>query len=229
LSLDHESYQVGIDMLDAGLQRLPNEASLYISRGMLYSQLAQYDRAENDFRKAEQLDSKQSVTSFALDLAQLQKNNPEAAIAQIRSQLKVHPESALLHSLLARLLFDQGADGNSAKADEALHSALTAVKLKPDLLEARNLLANIYLRAGKYDLAAEECRRTLQYDPSDQVAIYHLIVALRHANSPESREQIQALVKRLSALQAAARQEDVDRKRFKFVEQPAPPYTGTTK
>jgi tetratricopeptide (TPR) repeat protein len=218
LCLTHESFQVGIDMVDAGLQRLPSEPSLYISRGLLYAQLAQYDRAEADFNRAEQLDAKQSVTSFALDLTQLQRNNPEAAIAQVRSQLKTHPENPLLHYLLAKLLFEQGPETNST--GEALRSALTAVKLKPDLIEARDLLVNIYLRSGQYDLATQECRRVLQDDPADPVAIYHLIVALRH--SPGSRDEIQALVKRLSELQSAARKEEADRKRFKFVEQTPP-------
>jgi tetratricopeptide (TPR) repeat protein len=104
-----------------------------------------------------------------------------------------------------------------------LRSAVIAIKLKPDLVEARDLLANIYLRSGKYDLAAEESRRALQFDSVDQVAVYHLILALRHANSPEAREQIQALVKRLSDAQTAARQEETDRKRFKFEEQSPPP------
>jgi tetratricopeptide (TPR) repeat protein len=223
LSLNHDSFQVGIDMVDAGLQRLPGEPSLYISRGLLYAQLAEYDRAEADFRKAEQLDAKQSVTSFALDLAQIQRNNPEAAIAQVRSQLTIHAESPLLHYLLAKLLFDQGSEADSGNLGEALRSASIAIKLKPDLVEARDLLANIYLRSGKYELAAEESRRALQYDPADQVAVYHLILALRHANSPESREQIQGLVKRLSDAQTAARQEETDRKRFKFEEQTPPP------
>jgi tetratricopeptide (TPR) repeat protein len=222
LSLNHDSFQVGIDMVDAGLQRLPGEPALYISRGLLYAQLAEYDRAEADFRKAEQLDAKQSVTSFALDLSQLQRNNPEAAIAQVRSQLKIHGESPLLHYLLAKLLFDQGSTADSGNLDEALRSALTAIQLKPDLVEARDLLANIYLRSGKYELAEEESRRALEYDPADQVAVYHLILALRHANSPQSREQIQALVKRLSDAQTAARQEETDRKRFKFEEQTPP-------
>ena len=49
LCLDHDSDQVGIDMLNAGLQRIPNDPSLYVSRGLLYSELAQYDKAEADF------------------------------------------------------------------------------------------------------------------------------------------------------------------------------------
>ena len=220
LSLTHESFQVGIDMVAAGIDRLPNDASLYISRGLLYAQLAQYDRAEADFKKAEALDSKQSITSYALDLSQLQKNDNEGALEQIRAQLRLHPDSALLHYLLGKLLFDQGTAGNS---DEVLSTTLAAVKLQPNLLEPRDLLANIYLRAGQYDLATEQCRAALQYDGDDQVAIYHLIVALRHANSAEAHEEIQTLVKRLAVLQESSRKQEIDRKRFKLVEEQTVP------
>jgi tetratricopeptide (TPR) repeat protein len=222
LSLNHESFQVGIDMATAGLARLPNEPSLYVSRGLLYAQLAEYDRAEADFKRAEQLDQKQSLPAYALVLSQMQRNNPSAAIAQVRSQLQVHPQSALLHSLLARLLFDQGPETNAASSSEALKAALTAIRLKPDLLEARDLLANIYLRSGNYKVAAEQCRRALQYDASDQVAIYHLIVALRHTNAPGAGDEIKTLVKRLADLQTSARQQELERKRFKLVESDSP-------
>src|SRR5208282_355069 len=53
LCLDHESFQVGIDMINAGMQLISGDPSLYISRGLLYAQLAQYDEAEADFKTAE--------------------------------------------------------------------------------------------------------------------------------------------------------------------------------
>ncbi|HEV2273993.1 MAG TPA: tetratricopeptide repeat protein, partial [Acidobacteriaceae bacterium] len=53
LCLDHDSFQVGIDMLNAGLERIPGIPSLYISRGLLYSELAQYEKAAADFERAE--------------------------------------------------------------------------------------------------------------------------------------------------------------------------------
>jgi len=62
LCLDHESFQVGIDMINVGLQRISDDPSLYISRGLLYAQLAQYDEAEADFSTAERLDSAQSLS-----------------------------------------------------------------------------------------------------------------------------------------------------------------------
>jgi tetratricopeptide (TPR) repeat protein len=226
LCLEHESFQVGIDMIDAGLQRISDDPSLYISRGLLYAQLAQYEEAEADFNTAEHFDSTQSLSSYAIDLTEVQKNQPDKALLEVRSQLKAHPDNPLLHYLLAKLLISQGSDTDTGKkaSGDALSSLLRAVKLKPDLAEARDLLAGMYIRSGQYNLAIEQCRLALRYSPSDQTSIYHLIVALRHSGQSGQRAEIQTLVKRLSDLQQASRQAETDRKRFKLVEQePVPP------
>lgn len=224
ICLDHESFQVGIDMIDAGLQRVSDDPGLYISRGLLYAQLASFDKAEADFKTAERLDSRQSLSSYASDLAKLQRNladktSSDNALLELRSQIKAHPDNPLLHCLLAKLLTSEGSDTDGKVLDEAIQSALLAVQLKPDFVEARDILASIYTRTGQYSLAIEQCRLALQYSPSDRIAIYHLIVALRHSGEAGQREEIQALVKRLSDLQQASRQQETERKRFKLVEQ----------
>jgi tetratricopeptide (TPR) repeat protein len=228
LCLNHDSFQVGIDMVDAGIQRVPGNPSLYISRGLLYAQLTQYDKAEADFNTAEHLDAGQSLSSYAKDLAELQKGQADKqhsakAIEDVRVQLRAHPESALLHFLLAKLLTDEGAESQSEVSQEAVASAMEAVRLKPDLVDARDLLASLYLRAGKYDLAIVQCRGALEYAPTDQGAMYHLVMALRHSKEPGHAEEIAALVKRLSALQQASMQQDTDRKKFRLVEQGSGP------
>jgi tetratricopeptide (TPR) repeat protein len=224
LCLDHESFQVGIDMIVAGLQLISDDPSLYISRGLLYAQLAQYEKAEADFKTAERLDSAQSLSSYAMDLAEVEKNHPDKALLEVRSQLRAHPDSPFHHYLLAKLLEKGGSDKPSNASREAISSALIAVKLKPDFVEARDLLASLYFASGQYRLAIEQSQLALQYAPSDQSAMYHLIMALRHSGQSGERDKIQALVKRLSESQQASRQQDTDRKRFKLVEQqPVPP------
>lgn len=217
LCLNHESFQVGVDMLDIGIRHIAGDPSLYISRGLLYAQMAQFDKAEADFRTAEKLEPAQTISSFAIDLTDLQRNKSDVALADIRAQLKVHPESPLLNYLLAKLLWSEGNGSDSDASAEALHHALLAVRYKPDMTEAHDLLANIYSAAGHYDLAIEQCHLALQLDPADQTAIYHLIVALRH--SGEHGDEIAALVKRLSALQQSSLQQETDRKRFSLVEE----------
>jgi tetratricopeptide (TPR) repeat protein len=222
LCLDHESYQVGIDMIDAGLQRVSGDPSMFISRGLLYAQLADYDKAEADFNTAEKFDSAHSLGSYAMDLAELQRNHPDKALLEVRSQLKAHPDNPLLYNLLAQLLTRQDADKTAKTSGEAIRAAQEAVKLKPDLVEARDLLASIYIRSGQYNLAIQQCRLALHYAPSDRAAIYHLILALRHSPASGEGDEIQTLIRRLSDLQQAARQQETKRAGFKLVEQPAP-------
>jgi tetratricopeptide (TPR) repeat protein len=66
ISMDHQSFPAGIAMINSGLVLQPNVAALYVARGILYVQLAQYDQAEADFEKADALDPKRSIGSAAL-------------------------------------------------------------------------------------------------------------------------------------------------------------------
>ncbi|MBT9330102.1 tetratricopeptide repeat protein [Paracidobacterium acidisoli] len=223
LCLSHSSWQVGIDMLNIGLQRIHGNSSLYISRGLLYAQIAQYEKAEADFNTAEQLDSAQSLSAYAIDLAEMQQNKGSKALLRIRAQLKAHPESPWLHYVLARLLDTEGPGATAATSAEAIQSARQAVKLKPDFIEARDLLASLYMNAGNYDQAITECRQTLQFDPSDESAIYHLLIALRRSANGSQKEEVQTLVKRLSALQQSSLHKEIERNRYKLVEQKTAP------
>jgi tetratricopeptide (TPR) repeat protein len=219
LCFDHESYNVGVDVLTLGLQQIADSPSLYVSRGLLYAQLAQYQKAEDDFKAAESIDSKQNLSSYAMDLADVEKDRPDLALAKVRAQLRAHPNSAQHHYLLAKLLEKESSERDGSSSKEAIAAALTAVKLRPGFTEARDLLASLYLNAQQYQLAKEECELALKDDPLDQAAIYHLIVALRHSSSTADREQVGKLVKRLAEAQLVGRERDLNRKRFKLVEE----------
>ncbi len=221
LCLNHDSFQVGIDMLDAGLKHIPGNSSLYLSRGVLYVQLGDFDKAESDIETAEQLDSKQAVVAYAADLAILQKNDPDKALVQVRAQLKNHPESPLLHLLLAKLLMNQVPEPQSPAFKEAMQNALRAAQSKPDLVDAHNLLASMYFTLNQFDRAIKESKTALQYDPSNETALYRLILALRHSGHGDD---LQPLVKRLSELHRQSLQHETDLKKYRLVEQaPATP------
>jgi tetratricopeptide (TPR) repeat protein len=219
LCLAHDSFQVGIDMLNAGLKRVPNGSSLYLSRGVLHAQLGEFDNAEADFKLAEQFDTTQSLGAYAGDLTVLQENNPAKALEQVRAQLKAHPESPLLRLLLAQLLMNGTPEPESAAFKEAMQDALAAEKSKPDLVGAHNLLASMYMSQKQYDRAIKECHLALQYDPSDENAMYHLLLSFRH--SGHNNDELQPLVKRLSEMHQESLHRETDRKRFRLVEEEA--------
>jgi tetratricopeptide (TPR) repeat protein len=229
LCYDHDSFQTGIQMMDIGLQHVPDSPAIYLSRGLLHAQLAEYEAAEADFRKAEQLgstrnpeesDSTQSLSAYALDLAEMQKNNPRQALEQVQSQVKQHPDSPLLNFLLAKLLMNDTPAADSAAFTQAMDAVQHAAKLKPDLVPAHDLLAKMYMSTGRYDLAIQESRVALQYAPNDESATYHLVIALRHTGQ---KDELPALVKRLSQLHQELLKKETQRKRFLLQVKQEPP------
>lgn len=215
ICFDHDSFQVGIDMINAGLRRITSDPSLYISRGLLYAQLGEFEKAEADFNKAESLGTSQAIGSYAADLTVMERNDPERALTHVRNQLKEHPESPLLHYLLAQLLMDKAPAPDSPIFNEALQSVRSALEASPDLPGARDLLASIYMHSSRYDLAAEQCRLVLQHDPNDETALYHLVISLRHTGH---NDELPPLVKHLAELHENSRKQESDRKRFRLVE-----------
>ena len=216
IAFAHESFQVGIDVISEGLTLQPQAAQLYLARGVLYVQLAQYDKAEEDFEKAQQLDPNQSLSTAAQGLAAVQANDPEHALATVRSKLAKKPNDPVLLYLQADVLAQKGAEPGTPEFQLAMRSARKAVALQPSLAAARSVLAKLYMDAGQYQQAADQCRKTLEINPKDQTALYRLIQALRKTGN---KAEIPDLLKRLALLREQETKEERERYRYKLVEE----------
>ena len=218
LSFAHNSFDVGVTMLNAGLQRLPKSARLYLARGILYIQKGEYDQGEADFETANQLNPGQAFVPDVQVMAKMESKQGGGALPKARAQVKQHPKDAFLRALLAESLLESGASPGSPEFKEARDASQRATLLNPNLGYAHNILGGLYLKDGELPLAAKECRTALQIDPTDQVALYHLVQALRRSNQPQ---EIPALLKRLTELRAQTRKKEAETNRYKLVEQPA--------
>ncbi len=215
LSFAHSFFQIGIDMMNTGLSLLPNSAPLYVARGVLLIQMAKYDQAEADFETAQRVDPNQALGSAAKGLAEIQQNNLDQALQTVKVQLRQKPNDAFLYYLLAEILARHGALSGTSEVQQAIKAALHAVQLNPDLSIAHNVLARLYLNSGNVSLAIEQSRLALRADPSDQTALYHLILALRRS---EKGDQIPPLLKRLAAVREHAANEEARYRRYGLFE-----------
>ncbi len=220
IAMDHQSFQTGVEMINAGLKLQPAAAQLYLARGVLYVQLADYEKAQADFEKAEQLDPKQGMSGAAQGmLAEEQnQNDPDRALATVRAKLARQSDDAFLWYLQAAIMSQKSPEPGSPEFDLGLDSAKRAVNLQPSLTAAHNVLAKYYLDSGQNALAAKECRLVLQQDPSDQSALYHLVIALRKIGSTA---EIPDLLKRLAKARQDATKEEGERNRYKLIVAPA--------
>jgi tetratricopeptide (TPR) repeat protein len=216
LAIDHQSFQTGVEMIDSGLKLQPGAAQLYLARGVLYVQLADYEKAQSDFEKAEQLDPAQGMSAAAQGMLseEQNQNNPDQALATVRSKLAKKPDDAFLLYLQAAILSKKSTEPGSLEFHQGVDSAKRAVDLQPSLTAAHNVLAKYYLDAGQNQLAANECRIVLEQSPSDQSALYHLVIALRKTGD---QAKIPDLLKRLATARLAATRDESERNRYKLV------------
>jgi tetratricopeptide (TPR) repeat protein len=212
----HESFQVGIDVLTEGLLLQAKSDDLYVARGVLYVQLAQYDKAEADFEKAYDLNPNQSLSTAAQGLAAVQANDLDHALESVQTKLARKPNDPLLLYLQADVLSQKGADPGTPEFKVAMQSAKKAVALQPTLAAARGVLAKLYMQAGQYHEAIEQCRKALAIDPKDQTAVYRLIQALRKTGE---KKEIPELLQRLAQLREDATKEEKEHYRYKLFEE----------
>jgi tetratricopeptide (TPR) repeat protein len=218
LTFAHQSFQVGIDVISAGLTQLPDSGPLYLARGVLYVQLADYVKADADFDKSERLDPNRAMGSVARGLSLIQQNNLDQALVTVRSQLKVNTKDEFLQYVLAELLSRKGAQPGSPEFRQAVDAAMEAVRLKPNFVLARDVLSRLYVQAGELDKAIEHCRLALRDDPSDEMALYRLIRALQSSGRSEAAAEVPALLKRFSALREEGRQRQARESTYRLVE-----------
>jgi tetratricopeptide (TPR) repeat protein len=62
---------------------------------------------------------------------------------------------------------------------QAIHEGEQAVKLRFNFVLAHDALAGLYLKSNQIELAKRHAQEALRLQPTDQVALYHLIQALR--------------------------------------------------
>ncbi len=215
LSFDHDSFRVGVDMINAGLTRLPKSAKLYLARGILWGQLGDFTKAESDFDKADQFSGTEAIAGAAASLAELQTSNLDKALQLSRARLKQTPRDPMLHYVKAETLKQMGVAPGSPEFQEAVESAAVAVRLKPDFPAARNLLGSLYMQEGRLPLASEQFTAVLKGDAADQTALYHL---LQSARKTGNSAEVPRLLKELALAKNIRRQKDEATGQYRLVE-----------
>jgi tetratricopeptide (TPR) repeat protein len=121
-----------------------------------------YKGAAKEFQRAYGLDpfSDHSVDAIKyLAMSYIQLNEPDKAIQAFRQGIQTHPNDDGLQTALGNLYFGEGNTGDAITAYEA------AVRSYDDA-NNRFSLGQGYLKAGRYDDAAEQFNKVIQMTPN---------------------------------------------------------------
>jgi len=217
LSLTHRSFQVGIDLVSAGIIRLPDEASLRLARGILYLEMGEYEKSGRDFDLAEALDPALPLGSAARALAKLDIHQATEAERVARAQLANHPDDPDLNYVLAESIRKQGAPPGSEELKEAEAAAEKATRLQPKSAAARLVLSRLYTESGKFGEALAQAEEAVKLAPEDVTALYNLILATKGSGRTD---QLPHLVKRLEEVKRESARKRQQLRQYRLTENP---------
>jgi tetratricopeptide (TPR) repeat protein len=190
ISFSHDSCQVGIDMLNTGLQQIPDSARLYVARGVLEVQLSEADAAMADFSQAHKLDPQLSLAEDAMGIFLTQAHQTSEAVIVYARQAKTHPDDAFVQYLYAEALRESENPTDKQVLDTAISAAQRAVALEPDYQPARDLLCILDLTAGNLNAVIQQSEEALRRDPEDEAAIYQEMMAYRRLGKGDETQSL---------------------------------------
>jgi tetratricopeptide (TPR) repeat protein len=205
LCLEHNQEVRAATAATAGIARLHRATSLYLIRGIAYAQLAQYDKAENDFTAAAELEPNQPHSTIAMSLLYSDKNELGKEKELLNKQLKTTPNDATANYLLADLLIRSGAmPGQPAYQEAQVHLA-KSLDAKPDSAEAQILMGKLLEQQKDLPGALKHFQAALKVEPENRSALNREFILLRKLH--RDQEANEALNQLKSLLNSELKQE----------------------
>lgn len=213
LCLEHQSFDVARDVVNAGIASIPDSAALYTLRGAIAAQTADVESSMADFEHARRLQPMDDYGDVGLSLLLRQQNRIDEAVALIRKRLASSPNDAKLTFLLADLLLQTEAQ-DPATRSEAEKLLRKAIRLNPRLARAHASLGKLLLSNNQPQAAATELEKAIALDGSDRVALNQYILALKRLGRVK---EANATAQRLREILAEDRATEVRKNRVRFV------------
>ncbi len=192
--MNHQSYHLGLSVLDAGLKNLPQSPRLYYQRGVFYSFLDEPVRAGSDLQHVAQLAPGSVLAYLAVAQKALLNGDNPGTIQAARAGLDKAPNDFFLLSILGRALMRIGVSPGQPEFQEAQAALEKSVAERPDYWVSQLALGKIDIMAGHLDEAIAHLQIARQLSPATPAAYSQLALAYRkRGNRQEAEKMLEVL------------------------------------
>jgi predicted Zn-dependent protease len=205
ICVDHQNYDLGLEIIDIGLKYRPGSALLHLQRGVVLAMRAELGPAEQEFDAAHRLAPDQPAPFAGLAMIWMQTGQTQKAVDVLRTEAQRRKGDHVVPYIFAVALVRSGVDPASAEAGEALDALRASIRANPDFAPARSELGRLLLKRDDPDGAVEELEKAVALDAGSTAAIYNLAQAYRKKGD---KTRAADLLARLSKLNAQERGDD---------------------
>lgn len=166
-----EEAEKSIDELNLKIEKSPNNAELYVTRGDIYFLIHEFDSAEEDYTKAISLNDKMDSAYYGRGMTRGRQGFIKEGIADLTVYIKRNPDSSMAYTKRGVRHIWLGDKENAFK------DLSKAIELDPDNAEAHDDLGVVLAQRGEYEKAIEHFQSTVRLDPSYQKGYHNLAMA----------------------------------------------------
>ncbi len=199
---DHESYDLGSEILDIGLRHLPRSARLHYERGVFFTFQNQPDLAKSDYEMATKLAPRTDISYMALGQNDLLAGNLPGAVEITRKGIQAGHENYILLTIFGDAVVRSGATPDERVFAEAQQALEKSVAERPNYAASQLALGELYLAAGRLDDAVMHLESAQQLAPQDPAVYSHLAIAYRREGRSDQAQQVLTILAKLNQQQA---------------------------
>jgi tetratricopeptide (TPR) repeat protein len=216
LCLEHENYDLALEVVDVGLKYRPDSSMLHLQRGVVLAMKGSIEQAEQEFSRASVAAPDASAPYVALAMVWMQRGQTPKAVDTLRARAHAtarggKPQAVIFYALGIAIV-RSGAAPDDAAGTEALEAFRTAVRLEPAFASAQAELGKLLFKRGDVTEAISHLERAIALEPENAAPAYVLAQAYRRNGQIDRARDLLARVSRLNA-QERGDESDSDFKR----------------
>ena len=199
---DHQDYALALKVIALGLKNLPQSARLHYERGMVLSQLDEFDRAKADFELVGKLAAGSEIGYVSAAQKDLFEGDVSGAIEAAREGVSKRFQTPVLLTILGEALLRSGASPGQPDFTEAQAVLEKAVAEKPNDPSAQIALGRLYLIAGRLTDAIVHLEKARQMQPNRPTIYANLAKAYQRHGDEQAAQQALATLEKLNLARA---------------------------
>jgi tetratricopeptide (TPR) repeat protein len=186
---DHQDYALGLQVVEKGLQQLPDSARLHYERALFLGRLDRLDVAKPEFERAAALAPGSYIASLALVQEDLYQDKYSEAVLLLRDAIKAGHGDYQTYSLLGTVLMKQGAAPGDAEFAEAKAALEESARARQDYSATQIALGKLYIMESRFAEAVEHLEIGRRLEPNSSEVYASLAQAyLRLGDRAKARE-----------------------------------------
>ena len=197
-----QEYAVGLQVVDLGLDHLPNSAYLHYQRGMFLASLDELDAGKKDFDQARGLAPETEIAFVAAAQKAMFEGDVSDAVRAAREGVKKGYHHYLLLTLLGEALLRSGIAPGQPEFTEAQEALEKSVAERPNYAGSQLALGKLALLGNRMDDAIAHLETARDLNPNDASVYSNLAAAYRRRGDLQKAQNMLAVLANLNQAQA---------------------------